>query len=592
MNPQPMVVRSTDQLQKRIPSFLFSIFLVLLLLASSGSRLFAQEIVIVKTDDVNLKDTMTWRLQNMPALTPLNSNDKLQPRYDYLWIFNDGDYIVGTPDATVKDRSGLSSPATAKGTSYPTGLYSDKNDRPPKIVVSPDFNIPSTTNSDPYTPVRALDDEEYNTSFLRLERNHVNLVPDDTTIWILSFRNILEFTPLSGEVYLFYDSPIDKIYTNPRTKEEVRTRSKDAGGDTQFGEFEYQDKLIYFDGIDNTTYFIQEVITTPLNANYKKAVVWRFDTLQPGVEKRLFIQFRNDENLLNKFPADEEGATRFLAMLVASTTGNETPPNVSNEDAKLITGLGLDRFIEGIPAQQEAPLISDDIFEFGEPYQTMEGPGELLIDVEEVETRLSKAHDPNHMRIDACGCPPQGDGEQLLLATVDFVNDGNARTENIYVQIEIPEEINFNSIADDPISFFPPLDPAATFASVTLERDEAARTITWVFTSFSLNTTKMMGVGHPDTEGQIVFTMLTNTGVDIKDVPEMWACINFSTDPNDEVCTIPVVPNIVEEGDDNSILQCSECKLPPPPSPTLPWWIWLIILLALGIVAWAVWENS
>ena len=45
----------------------------------------------------------------------------------------------------------------------------------------------SWVNPDPYNPVRAMDIEGEESSYIRLEKNHLNLVPDDTTVWILSF---------------------------------------------------------------------------------------------------------------------------------------------------------------------------------------------------------------------------------------------------------------------------------------------------------------------------------------------------------------------------------------------------------------------
>lgn len=553
--------------------------------------LFGQTIQPSKAPQAIWLDSLQLELNGMPKLTPFNSLDKLQPRYEYLWIFNDGQFIVGTPDSSVRHRFALPNPVTQKanGTSYPTGLYSDTGDRPPKIVVSNDIPIPTVTNGDPLQAQQTIEDPS---SFLRLEKNHTNLVPDDTTVWILSFRNIFKAGTLNGNLFLFHDSPIEQIYTNPETKEEIRSISMDKDGKTQFGEFDFERMLLYFDNIENNTYSIDSLLSSGVNSKYKRALIWNFEELAPGAEKRLFLQFHNDTALLDKFPAELEGATHFLAMFVALETGNN-PVGLSDEDRQLVDELGLQGFLDSIEIHQnQVPPSTDDLI-VTTPYAFMERPtGNIIVDLMEVETRLSKAHDPNHMRIDACGCPEEGAGAQMLVATVDFVNDGNARTENIFVTIAIPEEVNFNSISGTPVSFFPPLNPLALNADVVLTMDEASREITWEFRSFSLNTTQVKGVGHPDTKGQIVFTMLTNEGVDIKDVPAMQACINFYDNAEDEVCTVPATPNIVTESDGNSILECSACRLPPAPVTGIPWWIWLIILLALGIVAWAVWENQ
>ncbi|MEN0004678.1 MAG: hypothetical protein AAF798_11055 [Bacteroidota bacterium] len=580
---------------------MFVLVAVLLFAFVDSSSLFGQTLEPSKTVSAD-PGKIAWELSGMPELVPFNSNDKLQPRYSHLWFFNDGNFIVGTEDTLVIHQSGATQQAEKKkGHTSSTGLYTDTNDRPPKIVISPDIDQ-ATTTSQGYTPTEAITDS---TAFIKLEKEHVNLVPNDTTIWILSFRNLLPNTPLVGQLYLFYDAPIEQIYIDPKGKKESRELAKNASNEVNYGSFEYERKWLFFDGVDPITYTIDTFNFPSLASDYRKALVWSFSKLTNDAEKRLFLQFKNDENLLKKFPANKMGATKFMAVFVADTTVLDAAalePALTAEEGERIENLGLSTFIRNVPEYltynfEDEPEIIDTTVETTTPLNTsnlLGNLGNLIVDIQEVETRLSKAHDPNYMRMDACACPPEGEGEQLLVTTVNFVNDGNARTEDIFVKISIPEEIDFNSIDPTPVSFFPPLDPAAINSSVTLSKNEATREITWTFEAFSLNTTKAMGVGHPDTEGRIVFTMLTNKGVDIKDVPSMWACINFSDDPQDEVCTPEVAPSLVED-DVDGILQCGECVLPPAPiipeGETMPWWIWLIILLAFGVAAWAIYET-
>ena len=58
-------------------------------------------------------------------------------------------------------------------------------------------------------------------NLLNLQRNHQGLVENDTTVWILSVKNPSKSETWSGQLYLFYESPIEEEFVSaPLTSEE------------------------------------------------------------------------------------------------------------------------------------------------------------------------------------------------------------------------------------------------------------------------------------------------------------------------------------------------------------------------------------
>lgn len=558
-----------------------------------GSIGFAQTLEPVKiidpTASAALEDSLLLELSDMPELTKLNGVNAEAPRYSYLWIFGDGNFLNGSPDSILSHRyevPAVPSPQDVfEAKVYATGLYGDDGNPPPKIINSNDIKpaFDPAFQGKPHEKTQAVQQ-----GYLRLQKNHVNLIPGDTTAWILSIKNNLDDDfSLNGQIYLFYDGLIEKLFVNPKSGDSTYVNSV-IGGTTQYGEFRHDTTLFYFDGIPNFTFYQNNIPDAQLSQNYKKAVFWNYTDLQPGEERHLFIQFRDDPNLLDKFSSKEEGTTRFLAMMTAQTIFDTQGPNfdLTTDDVERVSKLGLNGFLDN--AQE---WIFDTISFPGTPSNFIFG--DQIADLYEVNSSLKRSHDPNHLKIKGCACPPGSDGAQKLLTSIDFSNDGKASTKNVYVSMEIPAEIQFNSMLDTLLSLHPPLDPTSS-GSVVIERssDNATRTVTWKLLNFQIDPVVEYGVGHPATYGQIVFTMLTQPGVNLDDIPEMQACIRFDEIDGEAVCTVPVKPvalTAASEGapDLQEILECEECTSPNPGFHLpIPLWLCILLLIILVLIIW------
>lgn len=563
--------------------------LVLSLTFFAFSTVQAQELAPAKVTDPTvlsaLEDSVLIELSGMPTLKKLNGVNAEAPRYSYLWVFGDGNFLNGSPDSVEAHRYEVpSSPSPADtfvAKVYATGLYGDDGNPPPKIInsggIKPTYD--ATYSGKPHQKTKAVQQ-----GYLRLQKNHLNLIPNDTTAWILSIKNDSTVsTPISGQVYLFYDGLIEKLYVNPKSGDSTYVNSV-IGGVTQFGEFRHDTTLFYFDGITQRTFRRNNITDGQLSQSYKKALFWNYTNLLPGEERHLFIQFRDDPNLLDKFSSKEEGTIRFLALMTAGSTFDTQGPNfnLNDEEVERINKLGLLGFLDNT---QE--WIYDTVGTQDFTYGTQ------IADLYEVSSSLRSSHDPNHLKIQGCACPPGSDGAQKLLASIDFSNDGKASTKNVFVEMEIPAEIQFNSMLDTLLSLHPPLDPS-TAGSVIIERnsDASTRTVTWKLLNFQIDPVVEYGVGHPATYGQIVFTMLTRPGVNLEDIPEMQACIRFDEVDNEAVCTVPVKPvaqvaATAEAPDLQKILECEECTSPNPGfNLPLPLWMCILLLLILIFILW------
>lgn len=540
-----------------------------------------------------LEDSLLLELSGMPELQKLNGINAEAPRYSFLWVFGDGNFINGSPDSVLAHRyevPSVPSPSdTFQAKVYATGLYGDDGNPPPKIINSTTINpaFDPAFQAKPHLKTQAVQQ-----GFIRLQKNHVNLIPGDTTAWIISIKNNLDGDiSLNGQVYLFYDGLIEKLFVDPKTSDSTYVNSE-IGGVTQFGEFRHDTTLFYFDGIPKNTFYQNNIPDAQLSQNYKKAVFWNYNSLQPGEERHLFVQFKDDDNLLNKFSPKEEGAVRFLAMMTAQSFFDTQGPNfnLTPDDAERVSKLGLFGFMDGasdwVPDTVNTVPGTPTSFIFGDQ----------IADLSEVNSSLRSSHDPNHLKIEGCSCPPGSGAAQKLLTSIDFSNDGRAPTKNIFVSLEIPSEIQANSVTDTLLRLHPPLDPTSA-GVVEKSYNSATRTVTWKLLNFQIDPVVDFGVGHPATYGQIVFTMLTQPGVNLEDIPEMQACIRFDAEDAEAVCTVPVKPvaqTIVSAGEPDlqAILECEDCTNPNPGFHfPIPLWLCVLLLIILLLILWILFEK-
>ncbi len=577
-----------------LPAFL-SVFFTFL--ATTGS-LFAQQVALIKTDSlvqIALKDSALLRLAGLPLLVPANAHELATPRYDYFWLYGNGNFTLGGADSTISHRyQPRATPYAVK--TYPTGLYGGGGKPPPKIVRG-EFTVTSAAypNPAPHGVTKAVKANES----IRLQKNHLSLVPSDTTMWVLSYKNMYkEGVPMTGNLYLFFNSPVERVQINRRTGDTTVVASQ-MSGVPQFGNFRNDTTLFYFPNTLNKTLQLNTGAFPPgfrIRESYKNALLWRFDQLPYGAEQHLFIQFTNDSLLLKKFPDKEQGRVQFLAVLTS-----DLPGGLTDAESAFAERTGLTQLFSADGLGIINQLVAGQLNSTGQsPNNPTFQPFGNITDLQTVTASLSKAHDPNQMRVDACACPSDANAAQKLLCTVDFVNDGHKATSNIYVTVHFPEGVDLNSISDEPIRIHPALQEAASNSAVELERNATERTITWKFVNFAIHPIWDYGEGHPMTYGQIVFSALTTAGTRMEDIGEIVACIRFD-DPNGAaVCTVPVKPTaLLADGSAESIaaqslLQCDECKGGGTPGPVLGMPLWLVLLLALIILLslWIVYTES
>ena len=91
-------------------------------------------------------DSTELSLVDMPPLKSFTAFKAPIPYYQFLWIFNDGQFINGTRDSVVHHIYDIGAEASddVEARVYSTGTYSDNgNDPPPKLVVNESFTVTS-----------------------------------------------------------------------------------------------------------------------------------------------------------------------------------------------------------------------------------------------------------------------------------------------------------------------------------------------------------------------------------------------------------------------------------------------------------------
>ena len=580
-----------------------SVMIISFLLFGASNALYGQATIQQlpsKPDDL---DSVNLRINQLPELQPLIADSIITPYYNFLWIFSDGGFINGSPDSELKYRYLPTGDSQSGRTSaYSTGFYSTKGKRPPRLDA--DIDIVNTTNAVEYQPTLTVGPD----SVLNLQRNHLGLVPNDTTVWIFSIRNPSKSDNWSGQLYLFYESSIEEEFVSaPITEDDLLLGFGEVLVEqpAQVARFQLDTAMVFFPGMDNNTYLIDSLKAGQIATKFKKAAVWNIFNLDPQEEKRVFIQFKNDPNIFSKFDPKAKGKVRFLGMFLGENNPqnpNQVFPNLTPEDQALVEDFGLDGFIESLSIYSEIDTSFESSFAlpYNNFYNEFGGStgnvGTNIVDIFEGEIYAAKGHDPNQIEALSCKCPAANSDQQKVLINIDFVNTGTAPTDSIFIEMPVPNGIDINSIEDLPLSTDPiipeALDPSTY---IDIEVDEVNSVIRWSLNNFKLGPTAEKGVGHPDTEGQIVFYMLTETGVNIKDIDPFYACIRFF-ETDDPICTLPakitpVIQNPTAPVGEQELLTCNRCTDTPTPSNTIPWWVWIIILFALLLSAYVVYDN-
>lgn len=564
------------------PLYLFQSFLLLMALLSPF-LLGAQQAKIgyLKPSDLNppvTGDSSVVRVQGLPAMQALQGVNVPSPSYSYLWIFDDGNFLNEGVDSTVHHYySAANGIQDHFPMAYITGLYGGGNP-PPKMAVPTSPIKPPPAALQPATKTSAVKQG----ALINLQKNHQNLVPNDTTVWILSVKNPLQGISLSGQVYLFYDGIIEVA------RDTLTYVPASLNGQSQYGAFTLETTHVFKNEILAPALKMDSIPVSRLRNQYHKAAFWSYSNLAPGEERHFFVRMKNDPNLLGKFPEEQLGRVKFMAVMTSFENDNAIDIQLSGDEGKLAERIGLNelfgqqsQFIQDILA----PLIntggaSNLVF------------GNKIIDLMVTTSALAAAHDPNALEILACNCPAQADAGQELLFKVKFSNDGNAPATKVNIQIKLPSQIDANQVGAQLSSIYPDISNS----NIT-RRMLSGNIIEWELNNVFFQSSKTLGEDHPATYGQIVFKALTQKGTDINAIPGMQACISFNG--GSQVCTALAAPRPqVEAGStDGQILSCKDdCKIRTGNGGGFDWCkivlglpLWLLLLLLLILLVGVIW---
>lgn len=550
------------KLKFQSPSITFCSFLLLLLPLFTS----AQSIDFLSQD---ADGRVTITIKDLPPLSPVvRSEDAKEaqiptPHYEYLWVFDDGEFINQSKDATISHiyigEDGTSRPTTVMA--FTTGVYSDDHlDLPPSARA---IGGSSGTNNIGLKDSARM--EVVTDGLIRLSCNQRGFVAGDKAVFIISLKNPNDFT-LAGDL-LFFSDPMIEAKVQGESRGEVSYEVlKDEGDNPIPAAFTKTLDLAPLE----PDFFLSEVSPQlfPTNLKGRHAKVFRssFGDLNSQEERHFFVQFDVDENLFDKAPEKEKGALRFTTVVTANQTSG--PGGFLNaQDSALIENLSVVELLDSLLANNQPA-------------------GRLVADVSTFEGEITRSHDPNYIKAEICECPVDSDGAYKLFCTVHFSNEGTAPTNNIAVSVAFPPAFDILSIPDTLLSIYP--QPGAP---ILPQRDPATNTVRWNLAGFQLFPEAEFGPGNPLTYGEFQFTVLVNpTDAKVDSIPYLQACIEF--DGQSPVCTVPVKPVSAESSVAADILKCESCvsaadggggdDMP------LPWWLLLllaIILLILIIVA-------
>jgi hypothetical protein len=514
-------------------------------------------------------------------LVPFKGFDVPQPRYDYLWITNDGQYYFSGDSATVIHRfdvdkiGGVGSSAAFR--TYATAIYSDhEDDEPPKIIIgdtpigaSP--GVPASTGS--------LRDS----GFVLLQKNHLNLVPEDTTVFIISAKNNLQdsFDFLNTYLLLLYDAPLSILSKDLSSSAISTLPVRGLATPPLYTSFALEQNLIYFPNTAPASMAEIGLSEISLGSSFRKAALYRLDELGPGEERHVYVQMKNSEVHLESIPSGGIGGTRFMAILLATDFQGEIDlPALSNNEAQLLGEIKLNSLLEqGIPVVNVTGG-ADTLF-IGD-YRP--------IGVSEVYSTVARSHDPNQIRLQACECPAESGAAHKIICRVDFENTGAGATEDVSITIPFPESIDVTTFDENLISLFPASSALEADMSITVNAD--SNTVTLDFPGLRLEGKVPGEDNYLNRTGHFAFTIYTRAGTDLNAIPAVQACITF--DDNDPFCTpeskIELIGNQeVHESLSAYSLECGKCEVDKKTANDdytvlgMPLWLLILILIMICI---------
>ncbi|KAA3624721.1 MAG: hypothetical protein DWQ02_22740, partial [Bacteroidetes bacterium] len=473
-----------------------SFFLLFFLISSVGLSAQTLEVDLSKS---GIGDSTELKLQGFSEPDEVNTEHSW---FEFFWIHGNGNFTTNTRDTFTHARyyyPGTFNPGyDAKA--YSTSVYRSRGDVPTKmegqVITDPNINVTDPNLIETTPAVKS--------GYLHLQFNHNEIVPGDTTIWVLSIKNPLkdnQQNTFDGEVYLFFNSPV-KIHKSPV---EVETPQSDDPDDIQstivktkkvaepalepdaetprFADFVFDTAFIFNGNFWNQEYDIEGRInsTVPIRDNYANGLLWHFSNLRGEEERHLFLEFKDAENI---FDTELDSVTRvvdFLAVITTDASAQIVADSLDDDDQKLIAALQLNNFITDIAGSNDSEGIEPDIIN-----SDFDVSGRI-IDVFKVQPLAKRAHDPNQLTIQACACPPESDGAQKLIFTAEFENDGDAHALGARIAIKLDTLIDPESIDSSPLQFF---GPGLEADEISMTWSEDKDSLIWILEGMNVYSTK------------------------------------------------------------------------------------------------------
>jgi hypothetical protein len=545
-------------------------FVLLLMQCWTGGYLMAQVDLAIEEGVAIAGDSIEVKVMgHVKYLDPIQDT-AFSPHVRFLYLFGDGNFINGTKDSIQKYLYPSTMP---DGTSagffdarvYLTPIYSGGKP-PPKRAA---FLSPTNLSTAP-PKTKSVVDSLRN---IYLQRNQ-DISKEDPMVNIVSFKNTTNDT-LYGKIFLFFN---DSIAVEEKLGDGTAKRIP-----IDKAQFSLADRMKFSNRVRQETFLFNG-----LGKPFDNVVVMKYERLAPGEEVHLFFEMAHDPAMFNLFTGEKKTVTNFLAVMTSST-GNIRPPALTEEETNFLSKFDFGEILSAL-----SPNTLDTIL--GTQINSLDLLGSLseenIVDISLMTTSLVKAHDPNQVIAEACACKDKS-GVQKVVITVDCENDGTAPTEIVIIEVFIPSQLDFNSIAATPISYLPALSLTGP-RSITMTKDAARRSITWTMKGFHLMGTQVVGFGHPLSQGQIVFTALTNAGVALSAIDSIHACIRFSetAGPKDIVCTPKAAVQPIWDGPDTQgQLECvDDCKCPPWKLPRWLLYVLVALILLIALIRW--WRNN
>lgn len=585
--------------------FLMATFAILLLSGQASAQIF----IHAPTDATDTLDLEVKGYDKSKLIKFATANPKAvpQPYYRYLYVFGDGNFINGVKDSIIEHQyaiqHGKALPTGELGyevTVYASDTYSGGNPPPDKslqdtiiinkvkgkkdtiIVGIPADKTQSTVRLSPVTHklsnVPVIRQVVQGNRYVALQKNH-ELRPKDKLVVILSIKNPIDadVNPIDGQVYVFYNGKIKGI-----------TSGMKSDSSTAFAKFNFDEALVH----NRNTWKVVLDTVAPQVSQYKRMLVLSYLDLAPTEERHFFFEFTNPDDFIDyiDFAGTDTAKVDFLAVVTAINDDQSTFDPVLDDDQRdLLDSLNIDAGIKVLEAGLLASIydsmlatqaFSPDILPFSGNAQVYPS---VVLDVQALSGNIVAAKDPNHLDGYACKC---GSGPAKIAYVVKFTNDGLAPTSNIFVSIQLPDELDINTLAD---TSYIPVPSGNGFVSV----QKIAETNSLVFTmnNYRLFSTAEFGYGHPLTEGSITFSLLAKPGVRAEDVPPIQACIRFDSPTVEPLCTnfapAQLFDGQVKHAALQAILSCAECPQ------WCKWcemlnihetWLCVLVLIAFGLL--------